>query len=283
MSGFLTFNSYSHTPDTISFAVRRFRRIYPPYALAVLFGLGVGLVMTTMPKSDFLLHPHTWRYLLFNLLFLNYCQPTLPGVFEGGVEPFINGALWTMKVEVLFYVTVPVVHRLIGKYGKNRVLVPVIICSLVFYYTMLAMYLTTGNQLFYSMTHQVVAVLPYFYIPVLMLYNFEWVKSHIRTLMTVSSILMIPCLSTTVDSFLLPLVLPVWTVSFAYGCKWLLFSAGWKDISYQFYLFHFPVLQLTIAVLGAASPILIASVALPATVIIALGLHLLIPVKSSRQ
>ena len=277
MSGFLTFNSYNHTPNPGIFAVKRFRRIYPPYVLAVLFGLGVGLLMTTMPKSEFLLHPQTWRYLLFNLLFLNYSQPTLPGVFETSAQPFINGALWTMKVEVLFYVTVPIVHRLIGKYGKNRVLLPIIICSLIFYYTMLVMYVATGNQFFYTMTHQIIAVLPYFYIPVFMLYNFEWVKSHIKTLMSVSSVLMIPCLSTTIDSFLLPLVLPVWMVSFAYGCKWLLFSSRWEDISYQFYLFHFPVLQLTIAILGMTSPITIALIALPLTILIATGLHILTP------
>ncbi len=283
ISGFLTFNSYNHTPNTFYYGVKRFRRIYPPYVLAVLFGLGVGLLMTTMPKSEFLLHPQTLRYVAFNLLFLNYGQPTLPGVFETNTEPFINGALWTMKVEVLFYVTVPIVHRLIGKFGKNRVLLPIIICSLVFYYTMLAMYVATDDKFFYSMTHQIIAVLPYFYIPVFLLYNFEWVKSHIKTLMLVSSVLMIPCLSTTIDSFLLPLVLPVWMVSFAYGCKWLLFSAHWKDISYQFYLFYFPVLQLTIAILGTASPVLIALVALPVTVIIATGLHMLTPATSSQR
>lgn len=283
MSGFLTFNSYNHTPDTCHYAVRRFRRIYPPYVLAVLFGLVVGVLMTTLPKTVFLLHPQTWRYLLYNLLFLNYSQPTLPGVFETSIVPFINGALWTMKVEVLFYVTVPIVHRLIGKYGKNKVLLPIIICSLIFYYAMWIMYVTTGNQFFYSMSHQIVAILPYFYIPVLLLYNFEWVKAHIKTILLISSVMMIPCLSTTIDAFLLPLVLPVWLVSFAYGCKWLLFSARWKDITYPFYLFHFPVLQLTIAFLGTASPILIALVALPVTISVAIGLQMLKPVTNSQR
>ena len=283
MSGFLTFNSYNQTPNPFRFADKRFRRIYPPYALAVMFGLCTGLFVTSLPIADFLSNSQTWRHLFFNLDFLNYAQPTLPGVFETNVQPFINGALWTMKVEVLFYVTVPIVHWLIGKYGKNRVLLPIIICSLIFYYTMLVMYVVTDDQFFYSMTHQIIAVLPYFYIPVLLLYNFDWVKSHIQTIMLVSSVLMIPCLSTSIDSFLLPLVLPVWIVSFAYGCKWLLFSAKWKDVSYQFYLFHFPVLQLSIAMLGGTSTTFIAAVALSATIFIAICLYMITPTTGSRR
>jgi len=48
-----------------------------------------------------------WRYIAWNLAFLNFMEPNLPGVFVRNPASEINGALWTLKIEVMFYLGLP--------------------------------------------------------------------------------------------------------------------------------------------------------------------------------
>ena len=109
ISGFLTMNSYVRKDDWRDFALRRMRRILPGYVTAVLLCFLVGIVFTTLPLSEFFSNIATWRYLCANLVFMNFLQPTLPGVFDDHAMQAINSSLWTMKIEVLFYLSVPFV------------------------------------------------------------------------------------------------------------------------------------------------------------------------------
>ena len=254
MSGFLNFNSYRRTPSPKAFAKKRFRRIYPAYALAVVFCFLVGACFTSLPLKDFLLHKEAWRYLFFNLIFLNYQQPTLPGLFEGNAMAAVNSSLWTMKVEVLFYLSVPVVHWLTERFGHNKTLISIIIASLAYNYLTEWAYLATGNPFYSTLNHQIIGNLAVFYTPVLMLYHMEWVRRHGQMLMWCALALLVPFFFRYEFHYLLPIVLPVLVVTFAYECRWLLFTADWKDFSYEFYLFRFPVLQV-LASLGLGMPL----------------------------
>lgn len=275
MSGFLNFNSYQTTPSPRLFAKKRFKRIYPAYGLTVVLCFLLGACLTTMPLKDFFTQTDTWRYLFFNLCFLNYQQPTLPGVFEANAMPYVNSSLWTMKVEVLFYITVPLVHWFIGKWGKKKVLLTIIIGSLTYYYATYIAYQLTGNHIFYTLNHQLPGELSFFYIPVLMLYHFDWVRQHGKPLLWGSAAMMLLYFIDSHFSFLLPLCLPVLVITSAYECTWLLPTARWKDFSYEFYLFRFPVLQ-ALTCLGLASSVgQTALISLPLIFAVAIPLHYL--------
>lgn len=273
ISGFLNFNSYQQTPNVRMFAKKRFKRIYPAYSLTIIICALVGGCISTLSLSDYVTSPETWKYLFYNLLFLNYLQPHLPGVFDSNVLTAVNGALWTMKVEVLFYISVPLVYKMIQKYGKNKVLWSIVICSLLCNYSMrLAEYLT-GNSIFYTLIHQIPCELVYFYTPALMLHNWEWVKKHGKTLMWITLLLLIPYFFDERFCWLHPLIIPILVITAGYEAKWLLPTSKWKDFSYEFYLFHFPVLQTIIFMGWASTQWSVALIALPLIFALAIPLH----------
>ena len=273
ISGFLNFNSYQQTPNVRMFAKKRFKRIYPAYSLTIIICALVGGCISTLSLSDYVTSPETWKYLFYNLLFLNYLQPNLPGVFDSNVLTAINGALWTMKVEVLFYISVPLVYKMIQKYGKNKVLWSIVICSLLCNYSMkLAEYLT-GNSIFYTLIHQIPCELVYFYTPALMLHNWEWVKKHGKTLMWITLLLLIPYFFDERFCWLHPLIIPILVITAGYEAKWLLPTSKWKDFSYEFYLFHFPILQTIIFMGWASTQWSVALIALPLIFALTIPLH----------
>lgn len=59
------------------------------------------------------------RYLLSNLAFSNFMQPTLPGVFEGNHIDVVNGSLWTIKIELMCYIALPLLLFLCRKSRLN--------------------------------------------------------------------------------------------------------------------------------------------------------------------
>lgn len=122
VSGFLIFMSCERSASLASYAQKRVRRIYPAYATVVLL-CAFGLVFaSTADASGYFGSTAWWRYLAANLAFLNFLQPTLPGVFAGNPLPTVNGALWTLKIEVMFYASVPLFVLLFRRVGTLRVL-----------------------------------------------------------------------------------------------------------------------------------------------------------------
>ena len=108
ISGFLVFYSYIKREDLKDYIEKRIRRILPPYFLVVISCVLLGFFITSLSKQDYVTSKETYKYLISNFSFLNFIQPTLPGVFESNPMPAVNGSLWTMKVEVMFYVSVPI-------------------------------------------------------------------------------------------------------------------------------------------------------------------------------
>ncbi|MCM1311798.1 MAG: acyltransferase [Roseburia sp.] len=272
ISGFLTFNSYVRNPDVRTFAVKRLWRILPAYMIAVVFCFLVGLSLTTLPVGRFLTHPETWRYLFFNLLFLNHFQPTLPGVFEDNAMPFLNSSLWTMKVEIAFYVSVPVVYFLMRRFGKNTTLVAIVTISMIYYIATDMLYKHTGNAVYDTLNHQIPGELAFFYFPVIMLMNRNWFSRNVKWLFPVSCALFLLSYTVYEMYYLSPLTLSVLVIVFAYKAEPYIKSFRWKDITYEFYLLRFPVLQIGACIGFSGSSVWFVG-ALSFIVLMAAGLH----------
>ena len=238
ISGFLTFHSFMQNSDLRAFLRKRFRRIYPPYAITILFCLLLGALQTDLTISDFFSRSETLRYVCFNLLFLNGLQPTLPGVFEGNALPVMNGALWTMKIEVLFYCSVPVVFWLIQRFEHRVVLSVLLVFSLTYTACLYGLFHSTGNTFYDTLAHQFPGEIVCFYLPVLLLYHKEWVCHHWLPLFLFSLPLCTLCLWQGSLLFAFPLFLTpvILIVAYSFRCRF-------RDLSYEFYLLHFPILQ----------------------------------------
>lgn len=273
ISGFLTFNSYIRRPDIKSFATKRVRRILPAYIFTVLFCFITGLTFTTLPAHSFLTDTATWRYLFFNLIFLNHFQPTLPGVFESNAMPFINSSLWTMKIEIAFYISVPIVYRLMKRYGKNSTLFSTVALSIAYYIATSELYKLTGKPIFDILNHQIPGEFSYFYFPVIMLVNRKWFSRHMRILFSASLLLLLLSYSIYDLYYLSPLTLSIVILTFAYKAEPYIKAFRWKDITYEFYLLRFPILQILVftGLSGNLYLIFIAGLLLPT--VMAMVLH----------
>lgn len=117
LSGYIVAGSYYRAHGLKSYFLSRFCRIYPAYAVSVLFALAVGLFVSTSRDAGELVWA-SGRYLLANLSFLNTIQSRIPGAFDTHLHPEINTAWWTLKIEVAFYVVLPLMLLLLkGRAG----------------------------------------------------------------------------------------------------------------------------------------------------------------------
>lgn len=116
VSGALVYGSLQRSGNLGSYTEKRIRRLYPAYAVIVLVPALYALFKTGAIAD-------VGRYLGANLIFLNFLEPNLPGLFEGQVETTVNGSLWTLKIEVMFYIALPLISWVLTKSGRAMVLV----------------------------------------------------------------------------------------------------------------------------------------------------------------
>ena len=276
ISGYLTFNSFIRKPDIKLYVRKRVKRIYPAYGVAILICFIIGICLTELPLAEFFTRSETSRYLAVNLLFCNSLQPTLPGVFEHNALPFMNAALWTMKIEVLFYITVPLVYALINGRSKRSIdIILLSICILAATYCVFTneMYLYSGNEIWNTLNHQLPGKLLCFYFPVLLLMHREHIFRYGKTYLSASLVCFILFYYNRHFSQLLPVPLSFIIVIVAYRIPLLTWIYGKPDISYEFYLLHFPILQTVICLMSAAPIYHIAGYAFIATLLLAICLH----------
>ena len=128
ISGFLIFMSYENSSSSYSYFIKRIRRIYPAYVIVIVLSAVLGFFLSTLSFKEYFCLDLI-NYLGFNLIFLNFIHPNLPGLFESNALSAVNGALWTLKIEVMFYVSVPLIVLLFKKLNRLFVLAAIYLSS----------------------------------------------------------------------------------------------------------------------------------------------------------
>lgn len=241
ISGFLIFMSYERASSLTSYSSKRLRRIYPAYfTIVMLCALSLWSVSSLSISEYF---SNGWlKYVISNLLFLNFMQQNLPGVFTGHSLDAVNGALWTLKIEVMFYISVPVFVYLFRRLGHARVILAVYILSLLYTELLGWQAQRTGSGLYAELARQLPGQLTYFMAGAALYYFLPWFERRAAYIVAAAAAVFFIRLYVPVTAFE-PIALAALVIFFGlYGHLGNFSKYG--DFSYGVYIIHFPIIQL---------------------------------------
>ncbi|ADW71142.1 acyltransferase family protein [Granulicella tundricola] len=227
ISGFLIFASYERSRSLREYAANRAWRILPGYWLSTVVCLVIAFVFGQF---------HVGRFLAANLTFLNTFSPDIPGVFTGNASRAMNGALWTIKVEVMFYVAVPLIVWLCRKTHRDAMLL-ILFLSSIAYRMVLANHTSLAQQLPGQLSFFVMGSLVYYHLPLFKRHGWWLVAASVA----------VYGLHRATDWFFLrPAPVAIFILAACLLLPQVKGPTRWGDFSYGTYILHFPIIQLLI-------------------------------------
>lgn len=224
ITGFLvTYSFLRRDCNILSYAKKRFARIIPAYIITIIFCMLTGWYITSLSFGDFWTSKQTWTYFFSNIFMLNWIEPELPNTFQANPWPQMNGSLWSMKQEVLFYFMVPFLIWGMKKYGKKIICISAILLCLIIY-----PYVNIQTQYFT------------FFIGGMTLMLFFDIFNKYFTYLFITSLIAFTFY--VCESLAFPIIL----IGIAYHCKPFNIFRKFDNITYGLFLYHFPVIQLLI-------------------------------------
>ena len=110
------FQSLERSDRTSIFLEKRIRRIIPGYVTVIIFSSLFGFLLSDLRLSQYF-SLDLIKYVFWNLLFLNFMHPTLPGLFDQSPTSYVNAPLWTLKIEVGYYLLFPLLYGIGRRVG----------------------------------------------------------------------------------------------------------------------------------------------------------------------
>jgi peptidoglycan/LPS O-acetylase OafA/YrhL len=243
VSGFLIFMSYERSSTLGSYARKRVRRIYPAYFTIVMV-CAIGLVaVSSRSIVDYFFSIDWLEHTLSNLAFLNFVHPALPDVFEDHRVTAVNGALWTLKIEVMFYLSVPLFVYLFRRYSPARML-PLFYLLSVTYAAWCTMHARrTGLEFYEDLAKQLPGQLSYFMAGGFFYYYLPLFVRRVAWFVVPAAIVL------ALDTFRhpAPMLEPfaLATIVVFFGLFLYVGNFGkYGDFSYGVYIVHFPIIQV---------------------------------------
>lgn len=228
ISGFLIFASYERCASLQDYTIKRAARILPGYWLAAAFCVAIAFSYGSF---------HVIPFLLANLTFANFLSGSIPGVFASNPMNGMNGALWTIKIEVMFYIAVPIIVWLCRRLNRDAVLWTLFALSIV-YRVLMADHNTLALQL--------PGQLSFFMIGALIHYHVQWFEAHGRWL-TLGAVLLYLAHVATGWFLFRPAAIATLTLSASLLFPVVKGPTRWGDFSYGIYVLHWPIIQLFVA------------------------------------
>jgi len=251
ISGFLTPASYIKSASIKEFYKKRARRILPPYLLVV-FSCAIFLsVISEYSLREYFINPHFFKYLFANLTFLNFLEPSLPGVFNGDTffNSAVNGSLWTLKVEVGFYIVLPILLYFAFKIKRKYLLLLIIyVLSILYRYILIDLSAQPGLEMLRPFAHQLPGFMSFFACGIAFYFYFDFFVKHKNWFFWIGFVLFVLEKIVGWGLIFTPFALASMVFAFAYSFKGKKLNNFGKygDPSYGIFLYHYPIIQLAI-------------------------------------
>ncbi len=254
ISGFLIFRSWELSPKLGRYAEKRARRILPAYVFVVL-ACAMGLCLVSeLSARNYFTNPDFFKYVGANLVFLGFLQNSLPGVFTENFVDYVNGPLWTIKIEVMFYVCVPVIAMLATRTHRAGLFALIYILSLAWKLGFEYAYAATERNAFEVLAKQLPGQMCFFIAGGALHYYQDAFMRNRHRWFAVSVIILVGHFTVGLAP-VYPAALAVAVIYFANYFPYLGNFARFGDFSYGLYIYHYPILQIVAAVgLFAGAP-----------------------------
>ncbi len=246
VSGALVCGSLERSRSLAAYAEKRVRRLYPAYATVIIFPAIVSGFVTGWADPAAI-----GRYVGANLVFLNFLEPALPGLFADNRFTEVNGALWTLKIEVMFYLVLPLLGAIMAWLKRQWwVLVALLYAGGEAWRLLIPVLL--DHALAPELARQLPGQMAFFASGMALWKMWAFVRTHPVALLFAGTVMV-------AVSFAHPWLEPVRAaglaaliggVAFAPGP--MLDAARFGDVSYGVYITHFPILQ-AVVMLGIAA------------------------------
>ena len=254
LSGYLVYASLERSSSLALYTEKRIRRLYPGYATIVIVCALAALAFSPEARANL---GAVAAYLGWNLVFLNFVAPDLPGVFGANRFSEVNGALWTLKIEVMFYLVLPLLAALLRFAGRQKwlVLTLLYVGAEAWRIGLEEMGRPRARRLLVGLSRQLPGQMSFFVTGI----AFHMIQLDTRRLQLAG----LAGLGVFVLSLLTPLAEPLravglgaLTIYLGTGVARTVDAARFGDLSYGLYIVHFPIIQTVIALGLFASPLI---------------------------
>jgi peptidoglycan/LPS O-acetylase OafA/YrhL len=233
ISGLLIWVSATRTTNWHSYFIKRFLRLYPALILILVIVSAVTLFEFQQSTTDVV------KYFAWNSIFLSFMNPCIGDVFDSNVLCAVNGSLWTLKLEVAYYVFVGVTVYKFKKYAYKLI---VIFTVLSFLLESFLYFLPVSYTEITQLLHNQIPFKFYYFGMGVIFYNY-YKKVSTAKLFCLLVIGFIGWYLLKIDFIFLPL----FVLSFVYIVAFKLPAFNFSkfgDLSYGMYIFHFPLIQM---------------------------------------
>ncbi|MEM8673261.1 MAG: acyltransferase [Cyanobacteria bacterium P01_G01_bin.67] len=243
ISGFLIFRSFENSSSLGSYIKKRVKRIVPGYAAVIIISAFALYFVSSVSFTEYF-NLEFVKYIVFNLTTLNFLQPDLPGVFETHPVPMVNTSLWTIKVEVMFYIVVPFIAYILRKTNKVWAIAAIYLSSILYSTVIVQLVERLNSPSLMILEHQLPGQLAFFMSGALLYYFYDQFHHHAHTFLAIAALIITVHNFATEIYFLYPIALGVVVIYFCLIFKYLGNFSKHGDFSYGIYIWHLPIMQV---------------------------------------